>query len=550
MEIPTLFDNTIIPQDKEESFTVLKYLKDVSEYENIQHDSFPPEPSKFKKEELAKLEGMEWLHEVQTELLYPNTSDIEDQRKLLKEFMELLLSESSRLTHSLIPKVLPPDYDEPILGLDTETTGLDTRIMYDYEGKLIINTELVGLCLATSPHKGYYLPVRHTEDDGILNWEPEVIAEFLSELYARFCIIMHNAQYDREILAINGVTGARPFPYFFDTQTLNYLYDCNEKQNGLKYCSEKKLGRKMIPIEDLFGLTKEEKKGGFINFKRLPATTATVYGCSDAINTFGLFQGFIAHPVDRNVFHSQSDPVAIDHRMIDTLRSLYRCGLPVNIDYMLNVSKDAHLRSILIEKKIYQLAGKEFDIGSGKQLATVLFDESGITPSEGEVLNGNGYFGTSEEVIDKLFEENPDKEILRYIVSYRKINNAVTKIYRQAIVNSYVDAFIPFTRSQIQFMLTNAPTGRLTSSSSKGSAKQVLVNISKTTEKPSFRYSEGTGDMGLNSQGISSTPFYPEIARKIKTIPKEADLNLEKPYSDFIIQELVKHTCRANQKRK
>ncbi len=102
-----------------------------------------------------------------------------------------------------------------------------------------------------------------------------------------------------------------------------------------------------------------------------------------------------------------------------------------------------------IEKQIYQLAGREFNISSPKQLGEVLFDDLKL---EGGKKNKTGY-KTDASVLEKLLSKHP---IIELILSYRNL----TKIYSTYLegLEQYInedDIIHPI------FKQTLARTGRL-----------------------------------------------------------------------------------------
>ena len=55
-----------------------------------------------------------------------------------------------------------------------------------------------------------------------------------------------------------------------------------------------------------------------------------------------------------------------------------RDGIKVDRDELRRLSGDFEQRMAVLEKQIYKLAGREFNIGSPKQLGEVLFDKMGL----------------------------------------------------------------------------------------------------------------------------------------------------------------------------
>ncbi|MDF2699881.1 MAG: polymerase [Haloplasmataceae bacterium] len=104
-----------------------------------------------------------------------------------------------------------------------------------------------------------------------------------------------------------------------------------------------------------------------------------------------------------------------------------------------------------LEKDIYQLAGKEFNIGSTKQLGEVLFTDLNLTSGK---KTKTGY-STNIDVLEKLINEHP---VIEKIIEYRTF----TKLY-----STYIEGLKPliFDDGKIHtiFNQTLTATGRLSS---------------------------------------------------------------------------------------
>ena len=103
--------------------------------------------------------------------------------------------------------------------------------------------------------------------------------------------------------------------------------------------------------------------------------------------------------------------------------------------------------------RIYALAGQEFNIGSPKQLQTILFDKLALAPTK-KTKTG---FSTDESVLEELALSH---ELPREILTYRQLSK---------LSSTYVDALPTFVhpetgRIHCSFDQTVAATGRLSSS--------------------------------------------------------------------------------------
>lgn len=134
------------------------------------------------------------------------------------------------------------------------------------------------------------------------------------------------------------------------------------------------------------------------------------------------------------------------------LAAMERAGIRVDPDDLARLGVELRERKDQIEKRIYELAGHEFNIASTKQLATVLFDELGLPVIK---KNKTGY-STNAEVLERLA---PKHEIAREVLRQRELAK---------LINTYTDvlqaAVAPETgRVHATFQQTTGVSGRLIS---------------------------------------------------------------------------------------
>ncbi|MEI3155228.1 MAG: DNA polymerase [Odoribacter sp.] len=80
-------------------------------------------------------------------------------------------------------------------------------------------------------------------------------------------------------------------------------------------------------------------------------------------------------------------------------------GVSIDCDELQKISDELKTRITVIEKKIYELAGEEFNISSPKQLGEILFDRLKIDSNHKKTKSGQ--YRTSEQVLAKLEDEHP-----------------------------------------------------------------------------------------------------------------------------------------------
>ena len=105
-----------------------------------------------------------------------------------------------------------------------------------------------------------------------------------------------------------------------------------------------------------------------------------------------------------------------------------------------------------VEKNIFALAGREFNINSPKQLSTLLFEELALEPAGKK--NRNGY-STDAEALEKIRDMHP---VIPEIVLYRKLSK-INSTYVEGLLK-YVDSG---NRIHTTFNMTATATGRLSS---------------------------------------------------------------------------------------
>jgi DNA polymerase-1 len=142
----------------------------------------------------------------------------------------------------------------------------------------------------------------------------------------------------------------------------------------------------------------------------------------------------------------------LERPLAHVLARMELAGIRVDRDDLTRMSEEFNSRKAEIEKRIYALAGQEFNIGSTKQLAEILFEKLKLPVIK---KNKTGY-STDAEVLARLAAKH---EIARQILDQRelaKLINTYTDVLR--------DAIAPETgRIHATFQQTTGVSGRLIS---------------------------------------------------------------------------------------
>lgn len=312
------------------------------------------------------------------------------------------------------------------VAFDTETTSLND-----------LEAQLVGMSFCYQKDFAYYVPVNQENLSEII----EIFRPFFeSETVMK---IAHNLKFDFKILLNAGIELKGPC---FDTMIAHYLLH-PEGRHGMDYLSELYLKYTPISLESLIG-----KKGkNQLRFERLSLEVQTQYAAEDADITFQLYEIFSPQLLEQGLAKIFNE---IEMPLVKVLARMERAGIRLDTDWLKKESKELENDLHNLEKNIYELAGKEFNINSPKQLGEILFDELKLDAKAKKTKTGQ--YSTSEDILQNLLDKHP---IIAHILQYRTY---------QKLKSTYVDALptqIESTTGRVHtnFAQTVAATGRLSS---------------------------------------------------------------------------------------
>lgn len=129
-------------------------------------------------------------------------------------------------------------------------------------------------------------------------------------------------------------------------------------------------------------------------------------------------------------------------------------GIRIDTARLGALSKKYHAELSSLERKIWDIAGEEFNINSPKQLGEILFVKLGLKPKNQKKTASGGY-STKESELEKLREEHP---IAGMILEYRELSK---------LLGTYIDT-IPVQvdehgRLHADFFQMGTTTGRMSS---------------------------------------------------------------------------------------
>src|SRR3989338_4420324 len=158
----------------------------------------------------------------------------------------------------------------------------------------------------------------------------------------------------------------------------------------------------------------------------------------------------------------------IEKPLIKILSEMENRGVLLDVNYLKKLSEEKHKELNELDKKIWKLAGQEFNINSPKQMGEVLFVKLGLGGARPK-KTATGAYSTNISQLVKLKGNHP---IIDDIMEYREVSK---------LVSTYIDALPQLAdknnRLHNHFDSFGAATGRLSSQNPN------LQNIPKKTER-------------------------------------------------------------------
>ncbi len=344
------------------------------------------------------------------------------------------------------------------VAVDTETDSLDS-----------IAANLVGVSLALAPNEACYIPLAHVDpdnaDDGdMFGADPPRQIRMQDALRAlkpmledpAILKIGQNIKYDLSVFATHNINVA-PID---DTMLLSYVLNAGKHNHGMDTLSERYLQHNTIPFKEIAGTGKSQ-----VTFDRIALDKATEYAAEDADITLRLWQVFkpqLRTEKVMTVYETLERPLA------PVLARMEQEGIKVDRDHLSRLSSDFSQRMAALEAEAYEQAGREFNIGSPKQLGEILFDEMGL---EGGKKTKTGAWQTDADVLEGLAAEGHG--LPRTIVDWRTLSKL-----RSTYTEALQAAINPDTgRVHTSYSMAVAQTGRLSSTDPN------LQNIPVRTEE-------------------------------------------------------------------
>ena len=331
-----------------------------------------------------------------------------------------------------------------LIAFDTETTGIDAQ-----------QAQLVGLSFSVKAGEAAYVPLTHSYMGAPAQLDRDSVLLALKPLLEdpKLLKVGQHAKFDMNILAncaiggdqANGITVRG---VAFDTMLESYVLNSTATRHDMDSLAQKYLDHSTVSFQDIAG-----KGAKQLTFDQIPLEQAGPYAAEDADVTLRLhqvlFDKLTAIPSLASVLTD------IEMPLVPVLARIERQGALVD-DKLLGVqSIELGDKMVALEREAFEIAGEEFNLGSPKQLGSILYDKLGLPVLK---KTAKGQPSTAEEVLAKLAED--DYPLPRVLMQYRSMSKL-----KSTYTDRLPEQINPRTgRIHTSYHQAVASTGRLSSS--------------------------------------------------------------------------------------
>ena len=336
-----------------------------------------------------------------------------------------------------------------VIAVDTETDSINA-----------VQANLVGVSISTKPGTAYYIPLRHIENslpllidekldqkDKIEQINFDSAINLLKKILQDPSIIKvgHNIKFDMLVFSQKRNGSINLYPVH-DTMCMSYVNDANRYSHKLDSLAKDFFDHETIKYDDVCG-----KGAKQVTFDKIHPNDGLNYAAEDADFCLRIFLG-----LKEELFISKLNSVyeRIERPLINVIANMEKEGILIDKSTLNALSIEFQDKLTLLQKKIYETCGEEFNIASPKQLGEILFEKLNL-PQDKKSKTGN--YSTSISVLEGLSTKG--FEIADLIIEWRTLSK---------LKSTYTDALQESINKQTKrvhtsYSMASASTGRLAS---------------------------------------------------------------------------------------
>ncbi|RHO72245.1 DNA polymerase I [Parabacteroides sp. AF48-14] len=290
--------------------------------------------------------------------------------------------------------------EQDFFAFDTETDSIDP-----------LKAGLVGMSFAVKENEAWYVPVPAEREEA-----DKILAHFAPALQnPKSLKIGQNIKFDILVVRKYGIRIAGPL---FDTMIAHYLLN-PELRHGMDYLAETYLKYKTVHIEELIGPRGKKQ----LSMRDVPVAQVAEYAAEDADVTLKLknyFAPYLEKEGLESLFYD------IEMPLIYVLAEMEYTGVTVDTVALKQSSEELTATLKKLEKEIYELAGKKFNINSARQVGEILFVHLKLEEKAKKTRTGS--YSTSEDILEKMRTKHP---VVGKLLEYRGLKK---------LLSTYIDA--------------------------------------------------------------------------------------------------------------
>lgn len=319
-----------------------------------------------------------------------------------------------------------------VFAFDCETDNIDEML-----------AKPLGLSLATGKGQACYVPLKARKmPSGKRCIEESAVKEKIRALLIDpdMRIVGQNIKYDYKVFRRWGIEMGN---LHFDTMLAAWVLNTTRSAYNMDRLAQDYLGYETIHYTDLI------EKNSNLTLADVDLEQVTDYAAEDADITFQLYE-----ILNKELKDNRLDRLFFDLEMpnVKVLAEMELAGILLRPEELAKLSSKFEEELVRVKAEIYRDVGKEFNIGSTKQLQEILFVERKLKP----IKKTKTGWSTDSQVLETLAAEDP---VCANILKHRNLSK---------LKSTYVDALPqlinPLTgRLHTHYRQTGSATGRLSS---------------------------------------------------------------------------------------
>jgi len=419
------------------------------------------------------------------------------QAEALSENNAAVIEQSEKKYSTILTKKSLDDLmlkleESDLISFDLETTSV-----------IPLEADIVGLSFSVKANEGYYIPVEFPEKDSNYELSLDTIMSTVKPLLEnkknRFC--GQNLKYDALVLSRYSIKISN---ICFDTMLAEYILHPEKNSYKMDYLALDYLKYRMVPIDDLIGTGLHQK-----SMAEVPLDDIAFYAAEDADIAFQL-ASILEEKLD---VEDLSGPYKkIELPLVPVLVQMEKNGVFLDIEFLLKLSEQFGAKLEKLTAEIHNMAGREFNINSPKQLGQILFDELELKPIRKR--------STAVEVLQALKNFHPLPEV---VLAYRHLAK---------LKSTYVDAIPNYVnqntgRVHTSLNQTIAATGRLSSTSPNFQNIPIRTETGREVRKAFIAQKAGSVILSADYSQVELRimAHYSKEPELIKAFEEDADIH-------------------------